>query len=143
MPITHIIAPVDFSPASRRALDTAIELAAALGARLDVIHAIEVLTYRGVAYREVMAEGSYDDEKRLCGEELEEWADIARERGIETHSEVVEGDGRKAIVKYAHDHGGDLIVLGAKGHSRLRNLIVGSVASVVVYSADCSVHLVR
>jgi universal stress protein A len=143
MAIKHIVAPVDFSPASRRALEVAIELASALGAKLDVIHSIEVLTYRGVEYREVMSKGSYDDERRLAHEQLEEWADIARKAGVETESEVLEGDGRKTILDCAQAKAADLIVLGAKGHSRLRDLLVGSVASEVIHNARCSVHLVR
>lgn len=143
MPLARIVAPVDFSPTSRRALESAIELASALGARLDVIHSIEVLTWRGIEYREVMTTGSYDEERRQAHEDLEEWADIARARGIDTHTAVVEGDGRDVIVDYARDHQTDLIVLGAKGHSRFHNLLVGSVAITVAQTAPCSVQLVR
>lgn len=143
MAISRIVAAVDFSPASRRALENAIELASALGARLDVIHAIEVLTWRGIPYREVMTTGSYEEERRQAASDLEEWADIARERGIDTHTAVIEGDGRSAIPDYARDNDVDLIVLGAKGHSRFGSLLVGSVAITVVQSATCSVELVR
>ena len=143
MPITHIVAPVDFSPASRRAFDAAIELAAAFDAKLDIIHAIEVLTYRGVEYRELMTSGTYDDARKQAAGDLEEWADIAKERGVQTRCKVVEGDGRSAIIEFAEDAGADLIVLGAKGHSRLRDMLVGSVANAVAHKAHCSVHLVR
>ncbi len=143
MAITHIVAPVDFSPASRRALDAAIDLAAATGAKLDVIHAIEVLTYRGVEYREVMKSGTYEDEREQARSGLEEWADIARQRGVEVSTQVVEGDGRGAIVDHAIGCGADLIVIGAKGHSRLHDILVGSVANAVVQKAPCSVYLVR
>ena len=37
----------------------------------------------------------------------------------------------------------DLIVIGAKGHSRLHDILIGSVATQVVSRASCSVHLVR
>jgi nucleotide-binding universal stress UspA family protein len=143
MAISHIVAPVDFSPASRRALDEAIELASACGAKLDIIHAVEVLTYRGVEYKEVMKSGTYEDDRQQAAEDLEEWAAIARDRGVEPRCQVVEGDARRAIIEYANEVGADLIVLGAKGHSRLLDLLVGSVASSVAHNAKCSVHLVR
>ncbi len=143
MAISHIVAPVDFSPASRRALDQAIELASACGARLDIIHAIELLTYRGVEYRKVMASGTYDEAQQQATDDLEEWADIARERGVDTRTAVVEGDGRSAIVEYAEEHEVDLVVIGAKGHSRLRSLLVGSVATAVVHHCGCSVFVAR
>lgn len=143
MAITHIVAPVDFSPASRHSLDVAIELSAALGARLDVVHSIEVLTYRGVEYREVMTSSSYSEERKLASEQLDEWAAIARVAEIETICKVLEGDSRRTIVDYAAQFDADLIVVGAKGHSRLHDILIGSVATQVMTHAPCSVHLVR
>jgi nucleotide-binding universal stress UspA family protein len=143
MAISHVVAPVDFSPASRRALDQAIEIASACGARLDIIHAIEQLTYRGVAYSKVMATGTIEETREQAAEDLEEWADIARQQGVETRSTVVDGDGRSAIVQYAGEHGADLVVVGAKGHSRLHDLVVGSVATAVVQRCPCSVYVAR
>ena len=143
MAITHIVAPVDFSPASRHSLDVAIELSAALGAQLDVVHSIEVLTYRGVEYREVMTSSSYSEERKLASEQLDEWAAIARVAEIETICKVLEGDSRRTIVDYAAQFDADLIVVGAKGHSRLHDILIGSVATQVMTHAPCSVHLVR
>lgn len=143
MAITHIVAPVDFSPASRHSLDVAIELSAALGARLDIVHSIEVLTYRGVEYREVMTSSSYSEERKLASEQLDEWAAIARVAEIETICKVLEGDSRRTIVDYAAQFDADLIVVGAKGHSRLHDILIGSVATQVMTHAPCSVHLVR
>lgn len=143
MAISHIVAPVDFSPASRKALDQAIDMASTSGARLDIIHAIEVLTYRGVEYREVMKSGTFEEEREQLNEKLEEWADIARQHGVEARSELVEGDARSAIIDFARESGADLIAIGAKGHSRLHELLVGSVATAVVQRAHCSVYVVR
>jgi nucleotide-binding universal stress UspA family protein len=143
MPITHIVSPVDFSAASRRSFETSMELASAFGAKLDVVHSVEVLTYRGVEYREVMSTKSYADEREKTRQELEEWADIARAKGIETNCRVLEGDSRRTIIDYAVQNEADLIVIGAKGHSRLHDLFIGSVANQVSAHAPCSVHLVR
>ena len=143
MSIRHIVAPVDFSPASRRSLDRAIELAKALHAHMEVVHSIEVLTYRGIEYREVMSTKSYDDERKEARERLDEWTDIAREAGVEASCKVLEGDGRRTIIDHAAQHDADLIVIGAKGHSRLHDILIGSVAAQVVSKAPCSVHLVR
>jgi nucleotide-binding universal stress UspA family protein len=141
--IKHIVAPVDFSAASRHALEVAIELAQAFEAKLDVVHSIEVLTYLGVEYRDVMSRTSYDQERRQTYEKLEEWACIAREAGVETTCKVLEGDSRHTIVDFAVQQEADLIVIGAKGHSRLQEILVGSVATRVLTHAPCSVHLVR
>ncbi len=49
-PYRHILAPTDFSEASRRATEHAIELASAFGAKLTIMHAFEVpaFTYVGM-----------------------------------------------------------------------------------------------
>ena len=143
MSIHKIIAPVDFSPASRRSLDTAIELAKALGAKLEVLHCIELLTYRGVEYREVMSKTTYKEDHDKASEQLEEWTDIARTAGVDASFKVLEGDSRRAIVDHAAQNDVDLIVIGAKGHSRLHDILIGSVATQVASRAPCSVHRVR
>jgi nucleotide-binding universal stress UspA family protein len=47
------------------------------------------------------------------------------------------------IVKISQEMGADLIVIGAKGQSKLRELLMGSVANTVVNNADCLVLVVR
>ncbi len=143
MPIQHIVAPVDFSPASRRAFDAAMELAVATGAKIDLVHAIEVLTYRGVQYQEVLKTGTMEDERTRATEELEEWADIARQKNVDITCKILDGDSRGAIVDHASHVKADVIVIGAKGHSRLHDILVGSVAMSVMHAAHCSVYLVR
>jgi nucleotide-binding universal stress UspA family protein len=141
--ITRIVNPVDFSTASREALDIAIELARALGAKLEIIHAIEVLTYRGVEYREVMSPDSCEEERAEAQAQVDEWTHVAKEAGVETEGQVIRGDARHAIVEYARKSDADLIVIAAKGHSRLHTLLMGSVSIEVARSAPCSVHIVR
>jgi nucleotide-binding universal stress UspA family protein len=58
-------------------------------------------------------------------------------------TKVVEGVPKDMIVQEANDWGADLIVLGSHGYSRLRRLLLGSVASGVVAEASCSVQVVR
>ena len=143
MPIHHIVAPVDFSPASRHALEVAIELAKAFKAKLDVVHSIEVLTYLGVEYRDVMSRTTWDEDRQQTDEKLDEWGAIAWAAGVEAKCKVIEGDSRRSITEYAAEQEADLIVIGAKGHSRLHDIVIGSVATQVMTKAHCSVHLVR
>lgn len=141
--INKILAPVDFSPASRKALEQAIEIASGLGAKLEITNAIEVLTYRGIPYKEVMSEVSHEEEAAEAKLKLDEWVDIAKAAGVEASGVVIKGDARSEIIRHAEAIGADLIVIGAKGHSRFHNILLGSVATHTVQSAHCSVHLVR
>ena len=48
-----------------------------------------------------------------------------------------------AIVNYAERNSVDLIVLGTKGYSGIKKLLLGSVASAVLTYAHCPVMVIR
>lgn len=77
-------------------------------------------------------------------EELVEWvADSLRSHGFQTETVVKPGDPREVIVNEAEDWQADLIVMGAYGHSGVKNWQIGSVTESVAKHARCSVELVR
>ena len=53
------------------------------------------------------------------------------------------GAPEERIVEAAHDKKHDLIVMGAYGHTRLRELILGSVTNHVIRMSEVPVLLVR
>ena len=77
-------------------------------------------------------------------EELVEWvADSLTSHGFQAGTVVKPGDPREVIVNEAADWQADLIVMGAYGHSGVKNWQIGSVAESVAKHARCSVELVR
>lgn len=56
---------------------------------------------------------------------------------------IVEGDSRESIVDYAAQCKSDLVVLGAKGHSQIDRILLGSTSDYVATHAPCSVLVVR
>jgi nucleotide-binding universal stress UspA family protein len=62
-----------------------------------------------------------------------------------TSVKTVTGKGKpsRAILAQIEEHGATLVVLGTRGHTQLRHLLVGSTASAVVQSAPCSVLVAR
>lgn len=56
---------------------------------------------------------------------------------------AVEGVIHKEILKYADKLPADLILLPSHSHSKVENLLIGSVTSKVVEKAKCSVLVVR
>lgn len=143
MSISVILVPVDFSEASRKALDTAIEIAKGTGARLELVFAQEVLTYRGVRYEEVLSLNTRKEEREEAERTLKEWHALIQKAGVQGQERIVDGDARHVIVKTAAEIAADLIVLGAKGRSRVAEILVGSVATEIARAAPCSVLLVR
>ncbi len=143
MAISAILVPVDFSPASRKALDTAIEIAVGTHARIELLFVEELLVYRGVRYEEILSPETREQHRAEAEQKLEEWHALVREAGVEGSWRRIEGDPRRDIVRVAKDSDVDLVVLGAKGRSRLAELLLGSVAHDVSRHLHCSVLLVR
>jgi nucleotide-binding universal stress UspA family protein len=53
------------------------------------------------------------------------------------------GEPAETIVRYAKDCAADLLVMGAYGHSKVRELVVGSTTAYAINRAPCPVLLVR
>jgi len=76
---------------------------------------------------------------------LHEARNIAKRNGVDADTilQTTYGNPAQAIVKVAEEQKFDLILMGAKGHSLLRNLSVGSVCDAVLHNAPCPVLVVR
>ena len=56
---------------------------------------------------------------------------------------IVDGHAGQAIIDQANKIGAELVVLGAKGHSAVSRLLLGSVSDYVASHAECGVLVVR
>jgi len=83
--------------------------------------------------------------RRIGSEILEKAKGIAREAGIDakTRLEVGYGNAAHSILEVAESGGFDLITIGSKGHSLLRNVLVGSVCDTVFRHSKCPVLAIR
>jgi len=82
-------------------------------------------------------------ERRTTREEGKAAAGRLREAGFEATAHVREGDPADQIIAAARALGTGLIVVGTRGQTRLRGLILGSVAQKVLLHAPCSVLVIR
>ena len=69
--------------------------------------------------------------------------DDLRRAGINATATCTAGDPKKVLLEEAERLGADCIFLGAKGHSRIERLLLGSVSASVAARAACSVEVVR
>jgi nucleotide-binding universal stress UspA family protein len=138
-----ILAPTDFSPLSRSALEEAIVLARQWGCRLILLHVIEPMTQlygwgADLAGSEVYAFEPQDIEpewKALLGEI--DLNDVRWEQRTE------QGRAAPAICRAAADCKADLIVIATHGYTALAQALLGSVADAVIRAAPCSSLSVR
>ncbi len=129
----NILAAVDLSECSQRALGLAIDFAFSEGTRLHVLF-VEVL--HGEPYDESVKARLESMVKTRLAEKSLVGVDV--EYAIER--DYVAGP---AILRYARDYDINLIVMGTHGRRGLRALVLGSVASEVVREAPCAVLTVR
>jgi len=63
--------------------------------------------------------------------------------GMQAQSAILPGQPETALAKLIDDENFDLLVMGAYGHSRIRNLIIGSTTTAMIRSCRLPVLLVR
>jgi universal stress protein A len=139
-----ILVPVDFSPHSDKAIQTAADLARRYEAPLSLLHVYEPVAY---ALPEGYVMHTADQLVQLLAE-LSKSLDRARELAVQAgaptvDAKQVDGVAHREVVEYARTGGYDLIVMGSHGRKGLDRLLMGSVAEKVVRNAPCSVLCVR
>ncbi len=140
----RICCPIDFSDASRAAMEVAADLARRLGADLVLLHAYPIPGYTFpdgsiVASPRMMQELADQAEKHLA-----DWQKEAAGLGatrVTTAKAIGEPAGE--IVGYAAEQGMDLLVLGTHGRTGLEHALMGSIAERVVRKARCPVLTVH
>jgi nucleotide-binding universal stress UspA family protein len=134
----------DFSPASRPAFATAVEMARRLRADLLVAHVLSlVLPVDGLYVTPGFWDTLMDSARAAAQTELDRLARAARKRGVPATTLVAEGLAADQIVRLAKSRRADFIVMGTHGRSGLSRLVMGSVAARVVAAAPCPVLTVR
>ena len=143
-----VLACVDFSETSRKALELAAAFAQLDRARLHVLHVFDA-PWNQLHYRTETTEASLDFQKQYTDglmnqlQRLTESINGAtRELTIGFHL-VDYGSHGAGIVKFARENNIDLVVLGTRGRTNLRDLIMGSTAERVLRETPCSILAVK
>jgi nucleotide-binding universal stress UspA family protein len=129
----QILVATDGSENGRYALDEAVELAAAAGAKLTVVYVRHApLPVLG----EPVYQRSLSAELRHANETVAIATGVAHTAGVEAEAEVLEGDPAKRIIELARLRDVDLIVVGSRGLGALTGTLLGSVSRDVLHHAD-------
>lgn len=139
----QIVCPVDFSPGSLAAVAQAIQVAQETGARLLLLHAVEMPpTFPDLppaADAAVMAAQVEADALRR----LHELVPATARAYCTVETAVVEGQAYREILRCAVDRHADLIVMGVQGRGAVDLLLFGSTTSHVIRAALCPVLVVH
>ena len=137
-----VLAATDFSPTAEAAVDWAVELARQQGARVELVHAVTVPPsmpgYVPTAGLDFEAEVRRAAEARLA-----ETAAALREKGTEVATHLAPGTPSQVILDRAESAAATAIVIGTRGLTGLRHLLLGSTTQRVVHGARCPVLTVH
>jgi nucleotide-binding universal stress UspA family protein len=138
--VDTILVPIDGSVGSERGLAYASLLATITRAEVVVMVAFNppvAIRRRGLLAVEQARVEMEEDAKDLATEA----ATLMIDRGHRVRSLVVEGEPAEAILETAEAENVDLIVMGRRGRSRLKGMLLGSVSDKVVRHAGIPVFL--
>jgi universal stress protein E len=145
-PPTSILAAVDMSDVSRRALEQAVRLAECAKAELHVLHVVE---HEIPEHLLEMKSASSSDRS------LREWLEYEQSQQFDQFLAPMEtlcrplrrhllwGTAGQQIVNLAKEVTADLIVLGTVGRSGIQGLLLGNTAENVLVHCDCDVLTVK
>lgn len=141
--IRSILSPVDFGAGSDHALETALDLAKAVGATVQLLHVYQIPVYgfpdgAFLAGPEIAARLSDAAQKGLDGV-----VQRIAARGVKVEGHLRQGNPPDEICAVATQLGVDLIVLGTHGRKGIAHALMGSVAERVVRTSNIPVLSVR
>lgn len=139
-----ILVAVDFSPAAGAAVRQALDLARAFDAEILLLHVLHV---------PAEAPGFYSSRKlgRKLFRNMEEAATGMMTEFVAKHlkkakkiqTRILPGLPGDEVVRQAQKEKADLVVIGTRGHSGIKRLLLGSVADHVIRACSCPVLSVR
>lgn len=148
--ISRILVPIDGSENSFRAASFAIDLAKRYGAELVTINVLDLnQTLAQVAFYGLAFPNNIEEMMETARKEAAPWFERIRKEAegsaVKIQSEVIEAPVSVTgqIANYAEGHQIDVVVMGSRGRTGIKRLLLGSIASGVVTYAPCPVLVVR
>ncbi len=143
----HIIAAIDDSDTSTRAIREAVALATASGADLTLVHAVDEalfahFTHTTLANRDAVEKALINEGQTV----LDNAAQVAAEAGMTAKTRLLTSRHQSTsdqVHQAVQELGGDLLVVGSHGRRGVQRLILGSVAERLLKKVGISVLIVR
>ena len=142
--VRHLLAPTDFSPASERAVDYAVQLARRLGARLTLLHVFPPPSDLGYSVGGGVSTEQIEEWQQEAGKKLAE--QLARAKLEYEDVDSVQRTGhhpRDEIVRAATDLSADLLVISTQGNTGGIHFLVASDAAHIIEHVRCPTLVVR
>jgi nucleotide-binding universal stress UspA family protein len=139
----RILVPLDFSKHADAALALAIDLAKEHGAEIHLVHAYELPTAVTMAYGVAIPQAVWDGVQEAALGRLEEGRKRVADAGVKVTTHLATAPAADAVTNAARTFGADLIVMGTRGLTGLKHVLLGSVAERTLRTAPCPVLTVK
>ena len=140
---TKILVPIDFSPSSHAAVESAADLAQHFGAALHLVHVIPM--FPTTTLPDFIPETKFNEE--MTKEAERHFAAVSADlgsKGLKVTSSVETGDDvSSAILDAVESENADMVVISTHGLTGWHPLVFGSIAEKVMKLVSCPVLLLR
>jgi nucleotide-binding universal stress UspA family protein len=144
-PIRNVLVAFDGSDDSIEALETAKDMTRLADGRLTIAYVNEPIHYTHVV-PDVYAQGEITEDIMFpenTADTVLADAKVRLSNLFKTDYEVLSGKPANEIIEFAKKKGMDMIVIGNRGMSGIKKLVMGSVSKKVVDEANCPVLVVK
>ena len=154
-PFSRVLVAIDGSISSMHTIDYAISIAIKNNSQLVILYVIDVYKYPYLPSSIILAPtfGSekYLEERNEAEEQMNKIKEKYKQKtknnidSKELKTEIVEGAKSAAttIMEYAESENIDLIIIGSRGRTSFKKLLLGSVSSDIIKNAHCAVLVIR
>jgi nucleotide-binding universal stress UspA family protein len=135
-----ILVPLDGSEHSIRALKMAVQIAQKFNGKITLIH---VYSIGGFAISPTPVHEFIEAIRKVGAGILADGEKRVKAEGVQAETLLLEGHAVEQIVKTCREGKFDLIVMGARGLSKIKEMLLGSVSDAVTRHACCPVLVVK
>jgi nucleotide-binding universal stress UspA family protein len=150
--LSNILVPLDGSPTSMEAADYAIMLSTLHHTQIVLLHVVNVAEYysslqffevkQPIESKEIIEEAKKEANKWFNSVKKKIDEKLGTQTKIETYI-IISQSTVKSILDFAEEKNVDLIVVGTRGRSGIKKLLLGSTASGIVTYSSCPVIVVK
>lgn len=155
--LQRILVAINNSEIGQQVFEEALALGKATGANMMILHVLDpeepgspevpetYYTYSVPLDEQIMKlyRQQWQEFENQGLKMLQSLADLATGVGVTTEFTQKPGSPGRAICELADSWSADLIVMGRRGLSSVKEAFFGSVSSYVLHRASCSVHIVH
>lgn len=138
-----ILVPTDFSPCAQAALQAAIALSKGSEVEIHVLHVMAVpadwlsLDTQSAIYKDV------DKKVKRVTADLNQACQLIENAGLHAHQYLGYNTGYQGILKHIQEHQIDMVIMGSRGASGIKEFVLGSNTQKIVRLSPVPVLVVK